>query len=980
MAILSSILKSDAARAAILALAYFVSAKIGLMFAVVGGTVSLFWPPSGIALAAILLFGRRLWPGILIGAFCVNLNVGLPLSAVIGIALGNTAAAIFGAFLLRRETGFNNQLQSVQDVLRLLIFGALTSTLLSAENGAFWLAWTGEVIPWADYGKTFLLWWMGDALGVVIFTPVLIALFRPDTLEWTPSLRRMALVMFCTLILFCALVFADLGKNLLGYRFRAFTIFPIIIWAAFFFNLRVVSVALLIVYGMSLFGLYAGVGRFGTGILADTADVWLYNGVLSVIGLCMVMVHEQRKRAHNELMLSERNFRRAQRVVNMGSWQLDLRNNELAWSDEVYAIFGLPKGQPVSHEIFLNCVFPDDRKLLDVAWQAAVRGTPYDIEQRIVVDGQIKWVRETAEVDFDRAGRPVAAFGTVRDITRRKLTEETLRLAANVFEGSGEAILITDADARILSVNQAFTRTSGYSLDELIGKNPRILASGKHDADFFRAMWEAINRDGFWQGELWDKDKSGRIYPKLMSISTIKDDHGKVTHYIGISADISERKETEKNIYALAYFDALTGLPNRILLRDRIEQMVASSHRDQQKFALLFIDLDRFKYVNDSMGHATGDKLLRVVAKRLLECVREGDTVSRIGGDEFIILLRDTDAEGSVSVAEKILKSVEVVSEIEGVQISAHASIGISIYPDNGADADTLIKNADLAMYRVKDEGRNGFQLFTPEMNFHAHQLFSMEKDIRLALERSEFFLHYQPQMNIKYGRICGVEALIRWQHPDKGLIAPTEFITVAEETGQIMPMGEWVLRTACAQMAEWRRQGMPIFPISVNLSMRQLRQPDLAQLVAAVLQETGLQPGDLELEITEGIMMGDTRAAMLSLAKMHQLGVHLSIDDFGTGYSSLSYLKKMPIDKLKIDQSFVRDIATDENDAAIVRSVISLGHQFNLQVIAEGVETQEQLDFLRARGCDEIQGYYLSRPLSTDEFALFIKSKPMLP
>ncbi len=435
----------------------------------------------------------------------------------------------------------------------------------------------------------------------------------------------------------------------------------------------------------------------------------------------------------------------------------------------------------------------------------------------------------------------------------------------------------------------------------------------------------------------------------------------------------------EQNIHSLANFDELTGLPNRSLLHDRITQLLAAAHRDNQKFALLYLDLDRFKHVNNSMGHGVGDKLLQVVAARLQKCVREVDTVSRIGGDEFILLLRETDADGAARVANRLVKALVASCNIDVIQISTNASIGISVYPDNAEDVDTLMKHAEVAMFRAKEEGRNNIQFFAPEMNSHSSQIFFMETDLRLAMENNEFALHYQPQVDLVSGRICGAEALIRWQHPVRGLVSPGEFIPVAEETGQIIPIGEWVLRTACTQLAAWRRESMPVFPIAVNLSIRQLRQPDLAQLVSAVLKETGLRPDDLELEITESIMMTKVDTAMKFLTEMNDLGVQLSIDDFGTGYSSLSYLKKLPVNTLKIDQSFVSDIGVDENDASIVRSIISLGHQFNLQVIAEGVETLEQLNFLRAHGCDEMQGYYFSRPLPPDDFLALINSSPML-
>ncbi len=548
-----------------------------------------------------------------------------------------------------------------------------------------------------------------------------------------------------------------------------------------------------------------------------------------------------------------------------------------------------------------------------------------------------------------------------------------------ILEQLFNEIYVFDAQTlRFSYVNRSALRNLGYTLEEMQAKTPYSLKLELSE-EAFRAMIEPLRRGEKKRivFETTHTRANGSRYPVAIRLQLIKSNEQSV--FLAVVSDITERKVAEQSIHSLAYYDVLTGLPNRTLLHDRLGQLLAASHRDQQKFALLFLDLDRFKHVNDSMGHAIGDQLLQTVALRLQECVREGDTVSRIGGDEFIILLRETDAAGAALVADKILKVLAVPYAVGGLQIVTHASIGISIYPDHADDIDSLIKYADVAMYQVKGEGCSNFQLFTPEMNFHAEKLFSMEKDLRLALERNEFILHYQPQINLKYGRVCGAEALIRWQHPEQGLVSPAEFIAVAAETGQIVPIGEWVLRTACTQLAEWRRQGMAVFPVSVNLSIRQLLQPNLAQQVIAILEETGLGPGDLEFEITEGIMMGDTQAAMVFLTRMHELGVRLSIDDFGTGYSSLNYMKKMPLDRLKVDRSFVRDIVTDANDAAIVISIITLGRQFNLQVVAEGVETLEQLDFLRRCGCDEIQGFYFSHPLPADEFAQFIKSEPKL-
>ncbi|MDO8369151.1 MAG: EAL domain-containing protein [Candidatus Nitrotoga sp.] len=669
------------------------------------------------------------------------------------------------------------------------------------------------------------------------------------------------------------------------------------------------------------------------------------------------------------------------------------------WNGQAEKIFGWTREETIGHMLHDMIIPPQYRNAhIQGLKHFLVSGEGPALNKRIEITGLH---RDGHEFAIELAISPVqqkdkyefCAF--IHDITARKETQSLLLRAKESAERSSAELIsyiqaidqhalvsVSDPSGRIIQANDKFCEVSGYSREEMLGHDHRIVNSGIHPSVFFVEMWAIIARGDIWRGEICNRAKSGALYWVDSAIVPLKDANGQIVRYISVRVNITKRKESEQHIQSLAYYDVLTGLPNRTLLHDRLGQLIAESHRDKQQFALLFIDLDRFKYVNDSMGHAVGDKLLQVVALRLQECVREVDTVSRISGDEFIVLLREADAKGAARAAGKILKTLTTPCDIGALQIATHASIGISIYPDNADSEDeinTLIKHADVAMYRVKAEGRSNFLFFEPEMNFRAHQLFSMENDMRLALERNEFTLHYQPQANLISGVVCGAEALLRWKHPEKGFVSPAEFIPVAEETGQIIPIGEWVLRTACAQLAEWRRQGMPVFPISINLSISQLRQPQLAQMIIAVLEESGLHPKDLELEITEGVMMNEAQATMAFLDQMHELGVQLAIDDFGTGYSSLSYLKKMPLDRLKVDQSFVRDVATDENDAAIVRSIISLAHQFKLQVIAEGVETLEQLDFLRVRGCDEIQGYYYSRPLPAEEFAIFINGNPVL-
>jgi diguanylate cyclase (GGDEF)-like protein/PAS domain S-box-containing protein len=1092
-------------RGALLAGAYFITAQIGLTLSLMGHSVTLFWPPSGIALAALLLFGMRWWPAIFIGSFFANLTSGFSVLIVTGMATGSTLSALAGAYILRRQTQFNLSLRETRDIFNLLIRGGVLSTFVSAAIGPASMA-LGGVISWELYTKTLLFWWMGDALGVALFTPAILSFrLHRRMATWKTTQRRETGIFVAILAVLCVVLFAGSELDIPGSGDspRMFLLFPIIVWAALSFNMRAVSATLLAVFGSAL----AGMVRHGETELTEIVDLWLDVSFLTVVGMGLSVLTYQRARAAELLREREAHLSRAQRVANMGSWELDIARDKLSWSDEACHIFGVEPGASMKMQEFINRVHPDDRLRVSQSWTSAMQGEAYDVEYRIMADNRVKWLRETAQMDFDKNGHAIRAIGAVRDITprrraeeernrsqymlraiidavpvrlfwkdresrylganqlfladagvgsvddlighsdqdyfpeqaaryrevdeevmrsgksklnveeharladgreawlytsktplhgedgeiigvlgayidisERKQAEEGLRLAAKVFESSGEAILITDANANIISVNETFTRLTGYSAEEVMGKNPRILSSGKHDEAFYLAMWADIQTHGLWQGEIWNKHKSGRVYPKWMSINAVKDERGNVTHYISIATDISQRKQAEQDIQFLAYYDVLTGLPNRSLLRDRMEQLLLAAHRDKESFALLFLDLDRFKYVNDSMGHAVGDKLLQTVALRLQVCVREGDTVSRLGGDEFIVLLRQTDAAGAALVADKLLKALAQPYDINGIQIATHSSIGIAIYPDHADNIDTLIKNADMAMYRAKEEGRGNFQYFAPEMNSRANQLFAMEKDIRLALERGEFMLYYQPQVRLVDGAVCGVEALIRWKHPEKGFISPAEFIPVAEETGQIVPIGEWVLKTACRQLAEWRNEfGLPNFPVAVNVSTRQLRQTNLAQYVENVLTEAGLHGEDLELELTEGIMMGDTQAALDFLERMRHLGVALSIDDFGTGFSSMSYLKRLPLDKLKVDQSFVRDIETDEDDAAIVRSIISLAHRLNLRVIAEGVETQGQLDFLRVRGCDEIQGYYFSRPLPVTDLIRFIQSGPRL-
>lgn len=584
-------------------------------------------------------------------------------------------------------------------------------------------------------------------------------------------------------------------------------------------------------------------------------------------------------------------------------------------------------------------------------------------------------------VEVDRSNNDIGDMAHSFNVLLATLqyANKRLDLFAQVFENSGEAILITDVDRHIVAINPAFTQITGYTREEVVGKDPKLLSSGRQTAEFYQSMWKSINETGRWQGEIWNRRKDGEIFPEWLSIGTVRDEKGEIANYISIFNDITHRKESERHIQFLAHYDSLTRLPNRVLFGDRILQALAATKRSKKKAALLFLDLDRFKSINDSLGHLAGDQLLQSVASRLKSCVREMDTICRQGGDEFMILLNEIDrSEDAAHVAQKIVAAMSEPHFVGNSNLVVTFSIGISLYPDDAQDSHALVKNADAAMYHAKEKGRNNFQFFTPDMNAEASERLSLESDLRRAVQMGQFTLHYQPQIDNHSGKLVGIEALIRWRHPERGLVPPGKFIPIAEDCGLIGAMGEWVLKTACAQNRKWQEMGMPKVPVAVNISAMQFLQKDFKETVARVLHDSGLESGYLELELTESITVKEIDKTVHLLNELKMMGVLVSIDDFGTGYSSLSYLKRFPIDKLKIDQSFVRDIGTDADDAAIVQTIISMGHGLRLKVIAEGVETAEQLAFLKERGCDEIQGYYFSKPLTVEDFENYMKSREL--
>jgi len=672
-----------------------------------------------------------------------------------------------------------------------------------------------------------------------------------------------------------------------------------------------------------------------------------------------LMVSElQHSKSHLEFLLNE---------IPIGIVLVDEQGHMHFRNKRFVELFGYTHDDAPMLKDWRTKAYPDQeyRNWVDKTWGKAVKlsiregteitPTEYDVTCK---DGTIRTI-EFSGITF--GGQFLA---TLIDLTDRKQAQESLYLYANAFQHSGESTLITDENNHILVANPAFHRLTGYTHDEVAGQDPRILSAGRTTPETYQEMWAALNESGFWQGELWDRDKSGKIQPKWAAISAIRDKNGVLTHHIASYTDISERKAAEERIYRLAHHDPLTGLLNRFSLESRLEQSLMTARRESKSLAVMFIDMDRFKVVNDTLGHHVGDDLLVEVAKRLKDCVRESDIVARQGGDEFVVVLTSIDDPSTAgTIASKISHALAAPYAISGHDLYTTPSTGISMFPTDGEDVDTLMKNSDTAMYHAKDMGRNNYQFFSKTMTEEAQERLELERDLNTALADQQFELYYQPQIRTMTGEISGVEALVRWNHPTRGLVPPSDFIPISEENGLIEPLGTWVLNEACRQLALWHAQGITGFRVAVNLSPHQLRSTTLVAQVKEVLQTHDLSGADLELEVTESAAMNDPDLAIERLCALRELGVSLAIDDFGTGYSSLSYLKILPIQVLKIDQSFVSDIGTGTDDDAISAATLAMARNLNLEVVAEGVENERQSEFLASHGCDFLQGYLFGRP-----------------
>ncbi|MBI5330126.1 MAG: EAL domain-containing protein [Betaproteobacteria bacterium] len=665
--------------------------------------------------------------------------------------------------------------------------------------------------------------------------------------------------------------------------------------------------------------------------------------------------------------------------ADLGLWDWNVQTGDVVYDKRWAGMLGyrLEEIEPVFAS-FEGLAHPEDLHLAKWALSEHMQSLSRQFEAELRMrakNGEWRWVLTRGRVtERDAQGQALRVTGTHLDITERKRAEEALQLAAIAFETT-EAIFITDTRGVILRVNHAFTAITGFTPEEVTGRSPgEVLHSGHQDAPFYAAMWQELRVEGRWEGEIWNRRKNGEVYPEWLSIKSARSPQGKVTHYVANFLDITEQKQAQAEIERLAYFDALTGLPNRRLLLDRVRHELAAARRAQHSGALLFIDLDHFKHINDARGHAVGDQVLQQVARRLEQNLRAVDTVARLGGDEFVVLLpelADTlNAAATVarSVADKLREALGEIYPVQGGEHYLGVSMGVTLFPaDEEQNCEELLRHADTAMYRAKESGRNAVRFFEPQMQEAVENRLLLERELHEARIREEFRLHLQPQMDAA-GRIVGAEALLRWQHPLRGLVAPATFIPLAEETGLIVEIGAWVLNEGARLLKSFEEQGKDI-RLSVNVSPRQFREADFVWRVRDTLLRTGADPHRLTLEITEGMLLADVGEAIARMSELELLGLHFSIDDFGTGYSSLSYLKRLPLAELKIDRGFVTGLPRDEDDAVLVGTILAIARQLRLQTVAEGVETQAQLDYLRASGCDLFQGYHLGRPMPVEEF-----------
>ncbi|MGR9046034.1 MAG: EAL domain-containing protein [Gammaproteobacteria bacterium] len=1081
-------------------MSYFVAGYMGTWLAIPPSDVSPVWPASGIALAVMLIYGKRALPGIFLGALIVQIYAFLDdsspatiqnsftIGAIVSIACCLQAA--LGRTLIGRYVGLNDPLVADAKIVRFMLLGGPVSCIIAPTIGIGAL-WLKDIITPADGLLSWGTWWVGDSIGVLIFTPLVMIFWASPSAAWRSRRRYVGYPLLILLVLVVLVFFygnrqemariaaifeqqtalfdhllgdelrmhQEINQNVKGLfdsstevtqqDFQSFTrpllekhpsllalewithfspqhrqpgervryerttekanvaplndsagdrrdYFPVTFIEPHRINQKVLGLDI----GLRERALETVLKSRDSGQSAVTGKLNLvqYEGAGAGVVIYSpvyakdrtVDTIEQRRRYFKGVVASVLRFDDIFETVYSRLPQIQLLIRLHDDQDELFSNFSAGSVHKLTD---LDLVKTGHIAVADRAWRMTYAPSQLFFHSQLswtiwwLLAGGFLLAGMTGTGLLMLTGRTVVMEEEVKSRTREleqsnlnlAESENQLRLAATTFE-THEGILITDQFGNILRVNKAFTEISGYRPEEVIGKNPRIMKSGIHDDTFYQELWKQLATHGKFEGEIWNRRKNGEIFPEWQTITAVKNDRDETTHYVAIFSDITEKKKTENEIYDLAFFDPLTTLANRRMLINQLHNELIIAKRRKLFGSVLYLDLDRFKVLNDSLGHHIGDELLIQVARRLKKVLREEDVPARLGGDEFVVLIHANKAtlkqasEQALIVAEKIQGVLNRPYLISDFEHHCSPSIGIALFPENAHSAVKLLQQADKAMYQSKAKGRNTISFFHPSMQEAADARLFMEKELRIAIENKDFILHYQPQTDLQ-GETVGAEALIRWEHKNKGLISPAVFIPIAEETGLILQLGDWVLHEACSQMRVWLDAGYELAHISVNVSSKQFRQKDFIGHIAKALSDNRLSASRLIIELTEGIVIDDIADTVEKMQALKELGVRISIDDFGTGYSSLNYLKRLPLDELKIDQSFVRDIATDFNDAVIIETIINMAHNLGLSVIAEGVETEEQKDYLFNKGCSVFQGYYFSCPLPAPDFKTLLKS-----
>ncbi|MEQ1766466.1 MAG: EAL domain-containing protein, partial [Methylotenera sp.] len=934
---------------------------------------------------------RYIW-GIFLGSLTLNALLDDSLWAIGGITLVNVAEPLVGVWLLTRNKKLTSFLDSLPSYLHLIVLGGVVASLFGGIIGPLSLLLAGFISP-ADYFRNSLHWWMGDTLGVVLITTLILAWHQVKPGQQINKKllanRKVfeGLLLVGVTFIFGQIVFLDWFHQYFSDTPKGYVMFLFVAWIAIRLKAQWVTFVVLMIAIQGLFGAYHTIGFFAHDIArADLFNYWTYMLIISIVGMAMTSYVEEAKQKALKLQKNETQLTSLVNAIPDLIWLKDAEGVYLSCNHMFERFFGAKEADVLGKTDydFVDKALADffrenDRK-------AIVANKPnFNEEWLTFADNGYHGLFETTKTSLrDKEGNLIGVLGIAHDITGQKLAENDLRIAAISFE-SQEGMLVTDAKRIILRVNRAFTIITGYSAEESIGKTPSMLSSGQHDAAFYADMWERINSTGDWEGEIWNQRKNGEVYPQYLTITAVKGADNIITNYVATLTDITERKQAADEIEYLAFYDSLTHLPNRRMLLDRLKRALAVSARNGRDGAVLFLDLDHFKTLNDSLGHAIGDLLLQQVSERLTDCLREGDTVARLarlGGDEFVVMLEDLSenplkaAAQAEVVANKILIALNQPYQLSTHEYQGTATIGVAFFRDHEYSQEDLLKHADIAMYQAKKAGRNTLRFFDPKMQEVINTRADMERELRKAIEKQQFHLFYQIQVN-HLGCPVGAEALIRWIHPERGLVSPFHFIPLAEETGLILPIGQWVLETACAQIKAWEQGSVTRnLTLSINVSAKQFYQADFVSQVHAAIMRHAIDPMKLKLELTESMLLERIEETIATMNELNVIGIRFSLDDFGTGYSSLQYLKRLPLYQLKIDQSFVRDIAVDSSDQAIVHTIIAMANTLNLNVIAEGVETEEQKGLLLNSGCKFYQGYLFGKPVPIEQFEVSLTSK----